>query len=277
MNAFGLTKNRGLALLILLLVFSLLLAACGGGEEAGDEAAVEDAIEEAVADLVSDGSDSVSGAGLCANQYLPVVEGASWTYGGTESIGGEYMFTSTLMNVHENGFTYHNDFDELLQEQEWGCFAEGLRALDFDRGAAASVSVAGTEARFESSDVEGLTLPSEISVGDTWEQSFSITSEQDMGEGIVATTVGNISMISEAIGEELVSVPAGDFMAMKIRTDITFDLTMIVGESSIPNLFESESIVWYAPGVGWVKSEDRSEFAGIESLNTIELQSYSIP
>ena len=289
MRQIGLKKNKALYLFILLTVFSLLLTACGGSEEPVDEAGVEDAGEEVLAMVGGEAADSGIGVGLCANQYLPVVEGATWTYEGRDTSSeaesdsededgwGIYSFTGTIKNVGEDEFTYLNDFDELTQEQKWTCQPDGLLALEYTGGTAASVSVAGSEANYETSEVMGLSLPVEIAMGDTWEQSFTISGEQSMPGGVFATTEGIVTMKSEAIGEESVSVSAGDFDAIVVRTEVTIDLIITVEESSFPTLFISESTVWYVKGVGWVKSEDRAEIAGIETLGTIELQSYFIP
>lgn len=273
LSVFSKTRSPIINSLTLLLIFSLFLTACGGGDEDSSTSA-EDADTPAIAieDVFS-----ASDAGLCANPYFPVVEGATWTYQGTDEFSGTYTFTSSRINVRPDGFTYSNEFTDLTQEQEWACTSEGLIALQFDRGAAGSVSMTESELRLETSDVEGITLPHEISAGDTWEQSFAVSGEQTIPGGILATSSGTVSVNSEALGEESVTVAAGEFNAMKIHIEFVIDMQMTMEDIVIPLLFESESTVWYALGVGWVKSEDRAEIDGVESLSSVELQSYFIP
>lgn len=280
-NPIGKMKYaRSFSLMLLLLITAVLLAACGGpGDEGPGEESLseESSIEGEVPDVALDEILSPTGSGLCANPYLPVVVGATWTYEGTEETLGTYTFVTTIINVRPDGFTHSNDFNELVQEQEWVCLPEGLQALQYNRGAAGSVTVAGTESIFETSDVSGVSLPNEISIGDSWEQSFSISGVQTMPGGVVATSEGNVTMKSEALGQESVSVQAGEFEAMKLKTEVTIDLQLTMDDVAVPTLFTSESMIWYATGVGWVKSEDRSEIFGVESLSSIELVSYSIP
>lgn len=252
--------------LILLLIFSLMLTACGASAEDGEPP-----------EIASEGILSSTSSGLCANPYLPVVEGATWTYEGIDDFAGTYTFTSTLINLRPDGFTWSNQFTDVLQEQEWACTSEGLITLNYDRGTAGSVSVADSELSLETSDVEGITLPHEISAGDTWEQSFAVSGEQTIPGGILATSSGTVSVRSEALGQESVTVAAGEFNAMKIHIEFVIDMQMTMGDIAIPLLFESETFVWYAPGIGWVKSEDRAEIDGVESLSSVELQSYFIP
>jgi hypothetical protein len=268
---FGIHMSpREFSLIILLLVFSLLLVSCGGSE-------AEIPSEESVEELGVDEILSATGSGLCANQYLPVVEGATWSYIGSDESLGSYAFTSTLKDVHDEGFTYFNDFDQLTQQQMWGCTSEGLLALEYNSGPAATVAIAGQENNYESSDISGISLPPRISTGDTWEQAFTLRGERTMPTGEIVKNSAVTSFSFEALGEEEISVEAGDFTALKVRTDVIFDLEVTINDIVVPTTLLTESVVWWVEGIGWVYSEDRAEINGIVTLSSIELQSYSIP
>jgi len=266
-------KEKRVFALIWFVIFSLVLAACGGSAGEGDGTGGVIASEEDT----SEDRGSSGGSGLCANEYLPVVEGATWTYEGTDEALGTYTFISTLKDVHPEGFTYFNDFDELAQQQKWSCTAEGLLALEYNRGAAATISIAGVESNYVSTDISGVSLPREISIGDTWEHGLTLSGTQSMPDGTIATTAAVVSFSFEAIGEEGISVVAGDFEALKVRAVVVFDLEISVNDVVIPTTLVTESFVWWVQRVGWVKSEDRVEMAGVVSVSSIELQSYSIP
>jgi len=284
-------QTNGLLRIAFLLSLSIILAGCSGSGPtgavatptetvvagSGDGEGVDGEGAEAGEGESSGNTGSGVGAGLCANQYLPVIEGATWSYLGTDEGIGNYAFTSTLKDVHDEGFTYFNDFDELTQQQMWGCTTEGLLALEYNRGPAATVAIAGFENNYESSDISGISLPPSISIGDTWEQAFTLRGERTMPTGEVVKNSAVTSYSFEAIGEEDISVEAGDFTALKVRTEVVFDLEVTIGDVVVPTTLLTESFVWWVEGIGWVKSEDRAEINGIVTLSSIELQSYSIP
>jgi hypothetical protein len=45
----------------------------------------------------------------------------------------------------------------------------------------------------------------------------------------------------------------------------------------VPISINASSMVWYAPGVGFIKSIENSDFGGTPYTSTTELQSYIIP
>ncbi len=275
-------KRNQAVLFILLALAALLLAACGGGATATAEATLESGAEagtdsgaEAEADTSVEAP--ATGSGLCANPYYPVIEGVSHNYHGV-STDSEFTFTSTISGVREDGFTLTSEFDGVTVTQEWACTAEGLMALTYGGGAAAAVSVTGSEATYETSDVTGVTLPTSIAAGDAWSQTFVISGTQTIpGMEQAATVAGSASTSYAALGEESVDTEAGTFTAMKVAVTHVLDLTVTVNGISTASQFTSTGHTWYVAGIGWVKSVDNAEIAGVAIESAIELTAYSIP
>jgi hypothetical protein len=64
---------------------------------------------------------------------------------------------------------------------------------------------------------------------------------------------------------------------MKVEVQTTININSTFQGVTVPVTFTGTTTSWYAQGVGWVKSISMSDFGGITSTDTIELQSYSIP
>jgi len=71
-----------------------------------------------------------------------------------------------------------------------------------------------------------------------------------------------------------VTVPAGTFDAVRMdcKTDIAITITM--NGVDVPTNVSMTSKMWYAPGIGMVKSDN--VLSG-DMTNTIELTAYTIP
>lgn len=251
----------------LLLTLALLLAACGGG---GDATPTEE----------SGGSGGGStGVGVCANDYYPVVNGATWTYGGTGS-SGDFTWTSTITDVSGSSFTLTNQFTDVTATQQWSCADEGIVALQYGGGPEATLNTtSGLSGAFETIDITGVSFPTHISAGDTWTQTYTIHGDMNVTEGQSATADGTVTQEYTAVGIESVTVPAGTFEAMKLEVSLHFDMQVSMGAGvTLPLAFDLQSTNWLVPGVGWVKSDTPTTAEGGEvSVSTSELQSYNIP
>ena len=95
--------------------------------------------------------------------------------------------------------------------------------------------------------------------------------------GNEAATQGTAVYTFEALSEESVTVPAGTFTAMKVKTDIALDVQITFQGNTIPSTSDFHMLIWWAPGVGLVKTETNAELSGTGYSETIELQSYNIP
>jgi hypothetical protein len=266
------TKPISATLTKLSLLLLLFLAACAGGQAdtGGDQQGglQEPPTEEPTAEPPS----------LCSNEYYPVVEGASWTYNVTGAPTGDYTFTDTITEVRADGFTLTSSFpDGLTRTQEWSCTSEGLVSLDFGGGAAAGLTGSGIDAVFTTSDVTGVTLPADLAVGSTWQQSLSIQGDMNVSEGVTGSAEGDVDFDAAAAAIESATTPAGTFDALRIDFDLVFNITATVEDFTIPVTMTGVTTSWYAAGIGWVKSVSTTDFMGTSVETTIELQSYTIP
>lgn len=215
--------------------------------------------------------------GNCANTFYPVVAGATWNYTSTNASIGTSTFVRSINAVSENGFADQDVLDTgTTRTGNWSCANGTLTALD--QGALATVNVAtdtsSTTFIAESTESSGITMPAELTVGDSWDQTVLIVGTVNVSESLNAKASAEVNTTCTPIGMETISVAAGTFEAMKINC--TNQLTMIIemestGPMTMP--FQSTSDAWYARNVGLVKIVDTSDLG----ISTIELSSYSIP
>ncbi len=252
----------------LLLAAAMLLAACGGGGGGTPTA-------ESGATPSGGGG---TGAGLCANDFFPVVNGATWTYGGTGP-SGDFSWTSTITDVSGSNFTLTNQFTNLTATQQWSCTSEGLAALQYGSGPEAMLSASGINGTFETTDTTGVTFPAHISAGDTWTQTFTIHGDMNIASGQTATADGTVTQDYTAVGTESVTVPAGTFEAMKLEVNLHMALQIVMGEGvTVPVNVDTQTTNWWVAGIGWVKSLATASVDGGDAIDTTtELQSYNIP
>ena len=215
-------------------------------------------------------------AGLCANAYYPVREGATWTYKSTGGPAGEYSFTDTITSVRDDGFTLSTQLDDLARTQEWTCRPEGLVAMQLGGAPAALLNSQGVQLALDVKETSGVTFPSQIQPGDQWQQNADFQGTMSaMNEE--ATATGTAQMNFTAIGKESVTIPAGTFETLKIDVDTTLDLDVSYEGLSIPVTFSGTCTYWFAQDVGWVKASGAGNVMGTSFSEATELQSYSIP
>jgi hypothetical protein len=122
-----------------------------------------------------------------------------------------------------------------------------------------------------------VTLPSEISPGDTWSQTFTLEGTQNVTADQTSNVVGQVKYDSTAVSVESVTVPAGTFDALRVEGPNSMDLTVEMSGFTVPMTISGTLVRWYAPGVGYVKSVETSNVFDIDVEITTELASYSIP
>ena len=217
-----------------------------------------------------------AGAGSCSNTYYPVREGSTWSYKSTGGPTGEYSFTDTITAVRADGFTLSSQFGDLTRTQEWACKPEGLVALQLGGTSAATLSSQNLQLNLEVKNVSGVTFPSTINVGDTWQHNLDFEGKMSVAnqEG---TATGNAQTNFTALGNESVTVPAGTFDALKIQIDTTLNISVSVQGISVPVTFSGSYTYWFVKDVGWVKASGTGSVSGTSFNETIELQSYNIP
>ncbi len=219
---------------------------------------------------------AATGAGLCTNAYYPVRQGATWNYKSTGSPAGDYSFTDTITAVRDNGFTLSTQFGNLTRTQEWACNPNGLVALQFGGAPAALLSAQSIQLDVQASNVNGVTFPSQIKVGDQWQHSIDLQGNVTVANQS-ATAKGTAQNNFTAVGMESVTVPAGTFNALKVQVNTTLSMSASYKGLSLPVKFTAAYNYWFAPGVGWVKASGTGSVAGNSFNETIELQSYNVP
>jgi hypothetical protein len=208
----------------------------------------------------------------CDNPLHPVAAGASWTY--TLSGFSNDTFVRSIIAVDAAGFTDQDVFASgVTRTGEWKCDGGALIALSPNGGATASVQTTGLDSSFETTAHSGVTLPASVNAGDTWSQELTVEGAQDIN-GVEAQSKNVTSYSCTAGGVEPVTVPAGAFEAQRVDCQIHMAITVIMNGLEVPTAFDSTYTVWYAPGVGMVRTD--SLVSGMGD-STLELTAYSIP
>ncbi|MEW6405789.1 MAG: hypothetical protein AB1649_28690 [Chloroflexota bacterium] len=256
-------------------VLTLTLAACGGGPT------VAEPTQAAALPAETPTATTTAPTGLCANPLFPVVQGATWTYKLTGGPSGEFTYTDTITEVRENGFTVTSLFDfepdDLTRTHEWRCTPEGLVALSYGGAGSIGLSTQDLSAEFITSNITGVTIPSNITPGMTWPYGLNVDGDMKLPDGRTATATGTLTLNFQEAGTESVTVPAGTFDATRIEMASNFNFTAAFEGVDIPMQITGTSTLWYAPGVGLVKSTETGNMGGAPVSSTTELQSYSIP
>lgn len=247
---------------LLLTLHALLAAGCSAGNFPGGDTGM------------SPGQPSPA---LCENPYLPVKRGATWTYTSTGGPSGAIVYTETITEVHTDGFLLTIQFPDLVQTQEWKCTPEGLQAFGPGSGATASLSAWEMTSTFTATEAGGISLPKAIAPGMKWQFSLKIQGTTATPSDDNARSEGVLSAVMQETGRETVAVPGGTFEAVKIQAAVTMQITADFQGIPLPIAFNGSSVIWLAPGVGYVKIIENSDFGGAPFTITTELQSYDIP
>ena len=205
-----------------------------------------------------------SGGGECNNAYFPSEEDTVWESVGTNSLSGDYTSTTTVIESNDDGFTVRavsstSDVDFVL---EYGCTDAGLVMLNpFAQFGTASATGPTGSATVNTLGASGLTLPSDLHAGQTWQQYLAF---EVVGSDV--TIHGEYTADSIARGLELVHVPFGGFDAMRVDTEVQ---STIGGEP----FATCQQTTWAVKDIGAVKGE--SSCGGID--DSFELVSFDSP
>lgn len=184
----------------------------------------------------------------CGHPYYPVVDGGVWIFRGSQ---GEFTH---ILSTGENGaFTIIVEGEDSTFTIEGQCTPEGISLVDAPGDSLTYEGESGSSS-MSTTAIEGVTLPITMKVGDRWSQTLDVSVSSD-GDPIRYT----ITMDYSIPGSEVVTVPAGTFETLIIEQRSGTD-----GSSTV---FQT---LWYAQGVGAVKSD-------IEGVGVSELVSYTFP
>jgi hypothetical protein len=208
----------------------------------------------------------------CTNPLFPVVNGAKWVYSMSGISTGS--FTHSIIAVRPDGFTDQDVFDaSLTRTGEWKCEDGALSALAPAESLSAMIQTEGMTSSFKTTSASGVTLPAIVTPGTTWTQAFTIEGTQTVS-GQDLSGKGNMTYACTAADVETVVVPAGAFEAMRVGCQINGTISVNVLGFDVPTELSSVATMWYARGIGMVKTEN--EISGI-GHSTIVLTSYTIP
>jgi len=220
----------------------------------------------------SGGSGGTAGS-ACNNSLYPVVNGASWTYSFNGDAPGN--FTRSITAVRADGFTDQDVFDSgITRSGEWKCDNGSLIALQPDSGAStASVQSQNVTSTFTTTAMDGVTLPGNVVQGTAWTQNFTMDGTESIN-GQDITSKSQIAFSCTAGATESVTVAAGTFNAMHMDCTSDINITITMNGTDVPSNVATTSSMWYAPGVGMVKTDSTLSNG---KTTTLELAAYTIP
>jgi hypothetical protein len=211
-------------------------------------------------------SGEATGQTACDHPYLPLRQGASWTYA---SDGYSYTWTVSSVSGDQNNATAMvvMGFEGGSLSYEWKCGTDGVFYYTLgdyafgDTGGAVSF-------RITSQSGTPLLAPESFQPGASWTNQYTITIEAGV-EGFSTTSTTEVNETHTAGPQETVTMGAGTFDAIPITTNSTSTTTSDFGSFTT----SYTSTCWFARGVGLVRCESSSE--GFSSVT--ELVSYSVP
>jgi hypothetical protein len=222
------------------------------------------------------GTSSTAGK-LCDNSLYPSAQGATWVYTSIGAPGGAFIYANSITQKWEDGFTLTTQFANQTLTQEWACLPDGLVTQQLSGGSTAEISMQDMTTHLKTSEVNGESIPKNITPGMQWQYSLHLQGSIVMPDNLQASAEGIYSTTMQEAGREIVTVPAGTFEAVKIKSNSTVDITSSFAGANLPIKFNGAALTWYAPGVGYVKMIESGDFGGQMYSVTTELQSYNIP
>lgn len=187
----------------------------------------------------------------CGNPYYPVVDGTKWVYSGPKG-----QFSQTIGTDTKGTFSIHIEAGANTFNIQGLCLEGGDISLLNVPGNSLTYSGESGASTMTTNRNEGITLPGDIQLSDDWSQKIGV--EVTAGKQKMNFT---IETTYTAVGYETVSVPAGTFKALKVEQS-----------SSMGGTNPDTQTLWYAQGVGLVKS-----VIFVDKPVVTELVSYNIP
>lgn len=258
---------------ILLAAAALLFAttACIFDEGTQEASVTVPQIAEATQELPAVEQPTPTPVSECFNEYMPVREGAVWNYNLTGTATD--TFSRRIVIVNERNFTEQDAFTSgVVRDMRWRCREGNLIALNPPSGNFSSINEEGVWIEFETSEVEGVTIPNAIVTGAVWKQTMNIEGRQKI-YNVEYKAKNAIENNCTAVSNEAVTVPAGTFEAVRIDCNVVVNVSLAIEDKPNQVVLTFTNISWYVRNVGLVKSATAGE--GINA--TVELTSYAIP
>ena len=179
--------------------------------------------------------------------------------------------------MRENGFKLVTQYNDQNISQEWLCKGDGLTPTELGAADATSMLAFDKFTDLTAANVSGFALPPVITPGAEWNYALDIQGIEKAKGGTPATMTGRVAVNYIGGNKESVTVPAGTFEAYAIEVNTVIDFNVVSGGNTVKLSVNSTYTVWYAPGVGWVKASGFGKLGGQDYVETIVLDSYTIP
>src|SRR5688572_12505354 len=184
-----------------------------------------------------------------AEQLLPTEDGTTWTYDGTEEVGGPAggPAVRSVLTIRVGRQTF--DGKELLKFEtlsDDSLTKTELMTLD-DKGLVCHAR-AGRDGRIAKLDPPQILIPASLKPGDSWDSDGEVAGME-------------MRQHFKVVGEELVRVPAGSFRAIHIHCSESSVMTVALDR-------------WFVAGIGFIKETTvvRGPTGGLLQRVTFELQ-----
>lgn len=189
----------------------------------------------------------------CANEYFPLRAGYEISYANqTPGSASQSTHTMKVTSVLGTQATVSIAFNSgIRSEQVYDCTDGNVRATGYvDLGA----GMTGVRATSITRSSSGQLIPSDARVGSTWSATFDIATSI-AGNPTVAARQINTTVTTQrtAEAEESVTVPAGTFQALKVRSSTTFVFDG-AGMTGLPPMEPVVGYEWWVKGKGMVKT-----------------------
>jgi hypothetical protein len=184
----------------------------------------------------------------CENPFYPVADEATWFF--SISTGENAIHTMSADDFGKFTITVEGANSTFTIDGQ--CDSEGITIMNFP-GAQTTYSGEYGNSTVSTVNVSGVSLPNDIAQGQQWTQTITVTT--DAGTSVIETNY-------TAVGFENITVPAGDFYALKVEQS---GYVTVFGQK-----VDMHGFNWYAEGVGAIKS-------AMDDSPTVELTTYDIP
>ncbi len=203
---------------------------------------------------------------LCANPYFPNTNGDKWEYSGANTVLGAYTQTDTIINSGSVSFTQQVTQTGTSYTVPYDCSPSGLASTNpIQQYAGALLNNPQIPVTVTLTSTSGISLPTKITPGDTWQQ----TADWDASSKQINMN-GRFVFEYTAVGYEEISVPAGNYNALRVDATVRVELT---GFHILAGTYTTTS--WWVPEVGMVKSEGTSHVSGFNFTDSMELTRFA--
>lgn len=186
-------------------------------------------------------------AAACDHRYMPIRQGSRWAYSTPEDILVEWEITS--VEDDGNAATMESEFASpegvIDVTVNFTCDEEGIAAPELGMVGlpfGAEVSIVEQEGVY-------LLPAAELVPGATWNAVLVIAAEFPDAPGLEFEILREVTYTVE--GTEEVTVPAGTFTALKVRSDSNMEIST----GAAPIQSQGVEWLWFVEGIGLVKEE----------------------